>query len=439
MGGISYVAHVSNGKSAITTKRKLEGVAKHNLRKYKSDEYSAENIMLLYGTENLVKDVKKIYHDEFDRVLKEYNDKQTRKDRKIADYYEYVSEKSQDMAVEIIFQVGDMKYWQEHGDNKVFMKRIFKLLLDELRDRMPNFKVANAVIHFDEESPHMHVVGVPVAAGFKKSLRKQVSKRSVFTPYTLSKILQGDLREFINQKVSVVFGEQIKEKSKGRNHDLTVAEYKVAKETEKLELLGDDIDRKEKSLADIKGSIELQSAILDYTKDELEEKQHQADRAIKVLEQMKRFVGMFHLLAPTMEEYATAVEKDGRLDAGNSYRGILYELGKLLEMFKELIKEGLCWFPRLMRWKTSVGEVAPVFRDADNGYSYSVCGYMNVETKVQYSKEDLQCEISAEMRIGTMETLDANIEAMERDLAEILRSSGEQERLWKEYEDWKGR
>ena len=64
---------------------------------------------------------------------------------------------------------------------------------------------------------------------------------------------------------------------------------------------------------------------------------------------------------------------------------------------------------------------------------------MNVETKVQYSKEALQCEISAEMRVGTMETLDANIEAMERDLAEILRLSGEQERLWKAYEDWKGR
>lgn len=332
-----------------------------------------------------------------------------------------------------------MKYWQEHGDNKIFMKRIFKLLLDELRDRMPDFKVANAVILFDEESPHMHVVGVPVATGFKKSLRKQVSKRSVFTPYTLSKILQGDLREFIDEKVSVVFGEQIKEKSKGRNHDLTVAEYKVAKETEKLKLLGEDIDRKEKSLADIKGSIELQSAILDYTKDELEEKQHQADRAVKVLEQVKRFVGMFHLLAPTIEEYATAVERDGRLDAGNSFRGILYELGKLLERFKELIREGLCWFPRLMRWKTSVGEVAPVFRDTDNGYSYSVCGYMNVETKVQYSKETLQCEISAEMRVGTMETLDANIEAMERDLAEILRLSGEKERLWKAYEDWKGR
>ena len=64
---------------------------------------------------------------------------------------------------------------------------------------------------------------------------------------------------------------------------------------------------------------------------------------------------------------------------------------------------------------------------------------MNVETKVQYSKEALQCEISAEMRVGTMETLDANIEDMERDLAEILRRSGEQARLWKAYEDWKGR
>ena len=55
------------------------------------------------------------------------------------------------------------------------------------------------------------------------------------------------------------------------------------------------------------------------------------------------------------------------------------------------------------------------------------------------AKEALQYEICAEVRVGTMETLDANIEAMEQDLAEILRLSGEQERLWKAYEDWKGR
>ena len=40
-----------------------------------------------------------------------------------------------------------------------------------------------------------------------------------------------------------------------------------------------------------------------------------------------------------------------------------------------------------MRWKTSKGEVAPVFIEKSNGYSYSVYGYMNVETKEYYSKE----------------------------------------------------
>jgi hypothetical protein len=52
-----------------------------------------------------------------------------------------------------------------------------------------------------------------------------------------------------------------------------------------------------------------------------------------------------------------------------------------------VIKEGLCWFPRLMRWKISKGEVTPVFLDKDNGYSYLVYGYMNVESKEYYSKE----------------------------------------------------
>lgn len=53
MGNVSYSAHISNGRSAITSKSKLLGVAKHNLRKYKSPEYSSDNILLLRGTEDL--------------------------------------------------------------------------------------------------------------------------------------------------------------------------------------------------------------------------------------------------------------------------------------------------------------------------------------------------------------------------------------------------
>ena len=85
MGGVSYSAHISNGKSAISSKSKLQGVAMHNLRKYKSDDYSSENITLLEGTENLYQDVRNIYQKEFDDVVRKYNEKQKRTERKIDD------------------------------------------------------------------------------------------------------------------------------------------------------------------------------------------------------------------------------------------------------------------------------------------------------------------------------------------------------------------
>ena len=46
MEKISYSAHISNKKSAITSKAKLAGVAKHNLRKYHSSDYSQEEVVL---------------------------------------------------------------------------------------------------------------------------------------------------------------------------------------------------------------------------------------------------------------------------------------------------------------------------------------------------------------------------------------------------------
>lgn len=439
MGAASYTAHVSNEKSAITTKAKLKSVANHNLRKYRSSDYSRDNIVLLYGTENLYKDVQEVYHREFDEALKIYNEKQKRADRRIDDYFDHVSGLNQDMAVEIIFQCGNMGFWEEHTGKEDKMYYVYNYTLKNLMTLLPGFKVANAVIHFDEASPHMHVVGVPVHEGYKKGLSRRVAKRNVFTKEVLSGVLQGKLRDIAEECFYFHLKERFEEKQEGRNQDLTVLEYKVAKETKKLESVALDIGRKENTLAGLRDLVELNQDMLDEAKEELEEKQKEAVKTKMVLEQIKGFVGMFRLFAPTIEEYAIAVENGGRIDAGNSFRGILYELGKLLERFKELIKEGLCWFPKLMRWKTSVGEVAPIFKDTDNGYSYSVCGYVNVETMEQYSKEAVQHEIRADKRVGTVDTLEANIEAMERDLAEIMRWKGEQKRLWKEYEEWKRR
>ena len=159
-----------------------------------------------------------------------------------------------------------------------------------------------------------------------------------------------------------------------------------------------------------------------------------SEDAAKLLDRIKNFVSSFKLFAPTIEEYANQVEADKTIEAGNSFRGILNEPGKLLEAFKELIKEGLCLFPMLMRWKTSKGEVAAVFIEKSDGYSYSLYGYMNVDTKEYYTKESVQWEISAGNRTGIVEQMDANIETMARDLQEILRIGAEQKRLWEVYE-----
>lgn len=445
MGNISYTAHVSNKKSAITSKSKLAAVAKHNLRKYKSSDYSKDNICIIYGTSNLIDDVKTVYHKEFDEALEEYNKKQIRPDRKIEDYFEHVAGKEQDMAVEIIIQIGDREFLKQFDDMKSYMKLSYQIILDELRKRLPQFVVANAVVHLDEDSPHMHIVGVPVADGYKKGLSKQVSKRKIFTKDVLSRVLQGELREVANKEVNDWFGKQIKEKSKGRNHDLTVAEYKVAQETEHLEqiqeqvhdadikLFASKIAYKELERSQTKELNEKRSE-LQSVRQEIASVTDKANEAVELLGKINTFISSFRLFAPTIEEYANHVEADKIIEAGNSFRGIFYEIGKLLETFKELIKEGLCWFPRLMRWKTSKGEVAPVFIEKSNGYSYSVYGYMNVDTKEYYSKESIQWEIKAGNRTGTVEQMDANVEAMARDLQEILRIGAEQKRLWEVYE-----
>lgn len=118
-------------------------------------------------------------------------------------------------------------------------------MLAELQYLLPQFVVANAVVHMDEDSPHMHVVGVPVATGYKKGLSKQVSKRKVFTKEVLSEVLQDELRAVANKKVRIAFDEQIREKSKGRNHDLSVMEYKVLKEKIHYDELKEQADEKQ--------------------------------------------------------------------------------------------------------------------------------------------------------------------------------------------------
>ena len=135
---------------------------------------------------------------------------------------------------------------------------------------------------------------------------------------------------------------------------------------------------------------------------------------------MKDYISSYLPLSPLIEEFANCVEQRKDIEAGNSFRGLLNALGEFLKAFKEWIVEGICWFPRLMRWRTSKGEVAPVFSDYRNeGYDYRLKAYMNVVTKEKYSIGSIQEEIKSEIRIGTLEQLEQGIVAAEEMVREM--------------------
>ena len=105
----------SMGNSAIQNAAGLSKADNHNYRKYDDKE---KDIEFIRGTNSIVNDVKKLYIDEFEEARIEYNNRQTRDDRKIEDYFTHVSDNSKnDLAVEIIIELGNFEYWETKDIN----------------------------------------------------------------------------------------------------------------------------------------------------------------------------------------------------------------------------------------------------------------------------------------------------------------------------------
>ena len=202
-------------------------------------------IRTIYGTNDIVNDVKQVYLDEFEQARLEYNEKQTREDRKIKDYFKKVCESQNDIACEIIIELGDMDFWNDK--NKEYRFKMVDVYNEQIKDLIkivPDFKIANATIHFDEVSPHMHIVGVPVSYDCKRGMKKQVVKSKLFTKTTLTqiqdKIRNACIKSF-NKFYDMDF--KLKEKQKGRNQDINVKDMgdyrevkkQLAKKEQKLE------------------------------------------------------------------------------------------------------------------------------------------------------------------------------------------------------------
>lgn len=222
----------SPSNNAIQNAKDLSDVNKHNLRDHDNQR---ELIRTVYGTNDIVNDVKQVYLDEFEQARIEYNAKQNRDDRKIKNYFKKVCESQNDIACEIIIELGDMDFWNDK-DNEYRLKMIdvYNEQVKDLVKIVPTFKVANATIHFDETSPHMHIVGVPIIENCTREMKKQVGKTKLFTKTTLTEI-QDKMRSACIKSYNKFYevNTRLKEKQKGRNQDVNVNEMGNYREIKK--------------------------------------------------------------------------------------------------------------------------------------------------------------------------------------------------------------
>ena len=250
--------------NAIQNVRQLSKVDKHNYRKYDNEQ---ELIEIIRGTSSPLEDVKQLYLDEFEDARLEYNSKQSRPSRMIDNYFENVSNnEKKDLACEIIIELGDKEYWDTKDDEfKSRMSEVYRKQVNDLELLVPNFKVASAIIHYDETSPHMHIVGVPIKYKNKNGMEKQVGKSDVFTKESLI-TLQNKMRtlciEEFNQEYNL--DSTLKKKQKGRNMDIHVSDMdnyialkkQLEKNTENLEKANKKSLELKQNSKDIKNKID---------------------------------------------------------------------------------------------------------------------------------------------------------------------------------------
>lgn len=321
-GNVSGTTSLSN--NAIQNANTLSKVNKHNLRDYDNKK---DLIRVIRGTNDIVNDVKDLYLEEFEEARIEYNNKQTRNDRKIDNYFIKINDSQNDLACEIIVELGDMDFWKDKDkEYRLRMIDVYNEQVNDLVKLLPTFKIANATIHFDETSPHMHIVGVPIIENCTRGMKKQVGKSQLFTKESLTKI-QDKMRNACIKSFNKFYDMDIKlkEKQKGRNQDINVKdmsnyanikkqlaekEKKLEKaniQTKKLDNTSKDID---KILDNLKPTKLNKNNMIISSEDVQKLKNYTKD--VKDITKTVRSVNDLNMAIKDFEHSAFEIEKENR-------------------------------------------------------------------------------------------------------------------------------
>lgn len=157
-----------------------KGSVNHNSRKFHAKNTDPERSCL--NVEYCNENVKDVYHELFDEALAWYNEKQTRSDRRIDDYYEKIRSGKQEKPFhEIILQIGDKDNMGAKTENGRLAAKVLDKYMRDFQRRNPTLRVFSAYLHMDEATPHLHIDFVPYTTGSKRGLDTRVSLKQALS------------------------------------------------------------------------------------------------------------------------------------------------------------------------------------------------------------------------------------------------------------------
>lgn len=222
-----------------------KGSLNHNSRKFHAKNTDPNRTQ--WNVEYCNEDIKDVYHELFDEALKRYNDKQTRKDRKIDDYYEKIrSGKQEKLFHEVIIQIGDKDNMGSETAEGQLAAKVLDEYMKGFQERNPMLRVFAAHLHLDEATPHLHIDFIPYVTGSKRGLDTRVSLKQALSSlgFKGGSRSETELNQWVQsekQKIAMVMREnEIEWDQKGTHEQhLSVLDYKKKVREQEVEELAE--------------------------------------------------------------------------------------------------------------------------------------------------------------------------------------------------------
>lgn len=239
-----------------------KGSVNHNSRKFRAENVDGERSH--FNIDYCNEPIKKIYHELFDEALKRYNEKQTRADRRIENYYEKIRNSKQEKPFhELILQIGDKENMSAESENGQLARQILDEYYRGFQERNPQLKVFSAHLHMDEATPHLHIDFVPFTTGSKRGLETRVSLKQAMLNMGFKGEGKSDneLNRWILSEKKILaqimerHGIEWEQKGTHEQH-LSVLDYKKQERAKEVAELDREIEEKQLEVKGLKATVE---------------------------------------------------------------------------------------------------------------------------------------------------------------------------------------